>query len=267
MKRSRENQMVRKGNVLPEEGAEESAMAGIVPAVPMSVNHPAIDVAAETQPDDAVLASAPVTSRIRSAAPAPPENHPAAKIRPASAATLQAFSAKRDFVAPAGKRMQALYPIQKPPKSKFVRAHASPEYRQFGIWTYTDPDSNEVYYVSPDLEIPESYGVQLKVTDLYAAQTHDGTFFIWFVHRSESTWFRSAKKALQVATKKWTRVIARKGPNTYDLYESEFPIPEPGWGDLPPFAEMLEEAFDDLMIDSLEHPALRKARGLVDDDA
>jgi hypothetical protein len=187
------------------------------------------------------------------------------KILSAPSALLLARSAKRDYSAPTGKRLQTLYPLERP-KSKFLRVHPSREYRQMGVLTYRDEDAGDVYYISPELEIPETWGIQIKVTDLYAGVTHDGTFFVWPVNRSESSWYRSARRAVLQCTTQWLKVVSRKGPNIYDLYTSEFPIPEPDWSSLPAFADMLELAFDGHMIESLDHPAFLKARGKLDDE-
>jgi len=39
-----------------------------------------------------------------------------------------------------------------------------------GVLTLTDTDTNEIKYVSPDLELPEFIESQTRVTDLYAAR-------------------------------------------------------------------------------------------------
>lgn len=157
------------------------------------------------------------------------------------------------------------YPLQKPPKNKFVRVHASPEYRMSGVLTLTDLDTGEIYYVSPDLDLPEFLNSQTRVTDLFAAQMSDGSFFIWPQHRSETSWYRAAKAAIRTAMGKWIAVVARRAANTYDLIEPEDCIPEPDWSSIPPFAAMVETAFEDHMITSLDHPFLRKLRGFRED--
>lgn len=188
-----------------------------------------------------------------------------AKIKSLSPALVKAKNAKKGFSAPVGKRIQATYPMQKPPKNKFVRVHPSSEYRMNGVLTLTDLDTGEIYYVSPDLDLPEFIANQTRVTDLYAAQMSDGSMFIWPLHRSETSWYRAAKAAIRVAVSKWVAVVARRAANTYDLVEPEDLIPEPEWSPLPPFAEMLESAFEDHMITSLDHPFLRKLRGFRED--
>lgn len=179
---------------------------------------------------------------------------------------MKAKAAKKGFSAPVGKRTQATFPLQKPPKNKFIRVHPSPDYRMSGVLTLTDNDTGQIKYVSPDLELPPFIESQTKVTDLFAAQMSDASFFIYPVHRSETTWYRAAKQAVKVAQDKWVAVVARRSANTYDLIEPEDTIPEPDWSVLPPFSEMVESAFDGHMITSLDHPFLRKLRGFRDDD-
>ena len=187
------------------------------------------------------------------------------KIKTLSPVLMKAMNAKKGFSAPVGKRVQATYPLQKPPKNKFVRVHPSPEYRLSGVLTLTDLDTGEIYYVSPDLELPGFLESQTRVSDLYAAQMSDGSFFIWPQHRSETSWYRAAKAAIRMAMSKWVAVVARRAANTYDLIEPEDSIPEPEWSSLPPFADMVETAFEDHMITHPDHPFLRKLRGFRED--
>lgn len=188
------------------------------------------------------------------------------KIRPMQPVIDRARAAKKHSATPIGSRIQATYPIQKPNRHKFVRVHPNAEYHQPYIRTYTDSDTGELYYVDPDLELPEEISAETKVTDLYAAQTHDGTYFIWYVHRSDTSWYRAAKKSVNYCLSKWGRVVARKAANTYDILGPEQAIPEPNWSELPPFLEMVEDGFEDRFITNLDHPMLRKLRGLDNED-
>jgi len=219
----------------------------------------------QAQPETGAESSAPTTSTSFKTVQQSEGPVVSSKIKAASPALTKAMNAKKGFAAPVGKRVQATYPLQKPPKNKFVRVHPASEYRLSGVLTLTDLDTSEVYYVSPDLELPDFISSQTRVTDLYAAQMSDGSMFIWPLHRSETSWFRAAKAAIRIAVSKWVAVVARRAANTYDLIEPEDSIPEPDWSSLPPFAEMLESAFEDHMVTSVDHPFLRKLRGFRED--
>lgn len=183
--------------------------------------------------------------------PVPHTNSTPSKIRSIDSAIARAKAAKKNVAAPLGKRLQTSYPIDKPNRSKFVRVHPHEGYRMSYVPTYKDEDTGDIYFVDPDLELPEEIASQIRLTDLYAAQAHDGTFFIWFVNRSDTSWYRSANRAVQRSVSQWVRVVSRKSANIYDLYLPEQAIPEPEWSELPPFQDMVENGFDDRRITSI----------------
>jgi len=181
-------------------------------------------------------------------------------------AIARAKAAKKNVVAPAGKRVQTSYPIAKPNRSKFVRAHPDESYRMSYVPTYKDEDTGDIYFVDPDLELPEEIASQIKTTDLYAAQAHDGTFFIWFINHSDTSWYPSANRAVRASMTQWLRVVSRKSANIYDLYQPVQEIPEPDWTGLPPFQDMVENGFDECRITSINHPVIRKLQGFANDN-
>jgi hypothetical protein len=247
----------------PVQGAISQPIVGVAPLVTLKADTAMTEssIAASSNLNPPTL-----TRKVRSKAEPEPTPGVTKKIRSAPSALVLAKQAKKDYAAPVGRRVQTMYPVGRP-KSKFLQVHPDKTYRQPGVITYKDPDNPEdIYYVSPDLEIPEEYGVSLSFTDLYAGVTHDGTYFIWNVNRSDTTWYRSAQKAVPACVGKWYKVVGRKGPNIYDLYEPAEPIPQPDWSVLPPFDDMLLSAFESRMIEDLNHPLLRKARGYRDAD-
>lgn len=219
----------------------------------------------DPQPETEAGIPASTTSTKIKSLPQADEPVGSTKVKTLTSAMQKAMNAKKGSSAPVGKRIQATYPLQKPPKNKFVRVHPSPDYQLRGVLTLTDLDTGEIYYVSPDLELPAFIESQTRITDLYAAQMSDGSIFIWPLHRSETSWYRAAKAAIRMAVSKWVAVVARRAANTYDLVEPADSIPEPDWLALPPFGEMVESAFEDHMITSLDHPFLRKLRGFRED--
>ena len=107
----------------------------------------------DPQPETGAGIPAPTTSTKIKTVPQAEGHVGASKIKTISPALMKAMNAKKGFAAPVGKRVQATYPLQKPPKNKFVRVHPSPEYRMSGVLTMTDLDTSEIYYVSPDLQL------------------------------------------------------------------------------------------------------------------
>jgi hypothetical protein len=99
--------------------------------------------------------SKPSTRKLRSKVEDETAPRTSKKIRSAPSALVLAKHAKKDYSAPVGRRVQTTYPVGRL-KGKFLQVHPDKSYRQPAVLTYKDPDTDEVYYVSPDLEIPES---------------------------------------------------------------------------------------------------------------
>ena len=67
-------------------------------------------------------------------------------------------------------------------------------------------------------------------------------------------------EAAQLATKQWVRVAANLSLGAYDVFEATGDFPEPEWPNIS-FKELLQIAFRDTYIQSLDHPVIRRLRG------
>jgi hypothetical protein len=64
-----------------------------------------------------------------------------------------------------------------------------------------------------------------------------------------------------MAMQRWVRVKANMSLGAYEVYEASANIPEPAWpGDLT-FDQMLKIAFKGRLVDSFDHPVLKRLRG------
>ena len=75
-------------------------------------------------------------------------------------------------------------------------------------------------------------------------------------------WHRSAAEAAELAMTRWIRVKANMDLGAYEMFAAESTIQEPVWPDLP-FQELLRIAFKDRYIGSLDHPIIKRLRGLT----
>jgi hypothetical protein len=82
------------------------------------------------------------------------------------------------------------------------------------------------------------------------------------VHRTGTLddWNRSALEAAQVAMKKWVRVQSNRSLGAYEIYEAAAPWGDPEWPDVQ-FKDLLKIAFKDRLIDTADHPVLKRLRG------
>src|SRR4030095_16139946 len=73
-------------------------------------------------------------------------------------------------------------------------------------------------------------------------------------------WNRSAFDAAQIAMTRWIRVKANMALGAYEVFEATAPLPDPEWP-THSFRDLVEIAFKDLLIATLDHPVLRTLRG------
>jgi hypothetical protein len=102
---------------------------------------------------------------------------------------------------------------------------------------------------------------------LYTAITRQGVTFLWPVKIPSTDgrtieWHRSAAEAAERAMARWIRVRANMGLGAYEMHEAAATIPDPVWPELS-FQEMLRIAFRDRLVDRLDHPVIKRLRGLT----
>lgn len=171
----------------------------------------------------------------------------------------------QDFAASVGvKKALLTVPVRKPAKEWFVQTHPAEEYRMPTAVLELKED-REVYLVAPalwpDLAAESTFGSRA----LYTAMNRQGVLFIWPVRLPGTDgkiddWNRSAMEAASMAAGKWVRVAANMPLGAYDVYEATGDIPPPAWPDTS-FRDLLAVAFKGRVIDSLDHPVLRRLRG------
>jgi hypothetical protein len=97
--------------------------------------------------------------------------------------------------------------------------------------------------------------------------TRTGAVFLWPVRLPGADgkvdeWSRTALESADMAVKGWVRVTANMALGAYEVWQATGTVPPPEWPDLP-LKEILRIAFKGRLIDTLDHPVLRKLRGEV----
>jgi hypothetical protein len=163
------------------------------------------------------------------------------------------------------KKVVLSVPVRKPDKSWFVRVHPGEDYRiQTAVIELKD-ERQETYLVDRSLW-PELAGEPtFSPRALFTAMNRSDVLFVWPVRLPGpdgrvDEWSRTALEAAARATNRWVRVTANMQLGAYDVAEALGQFPDPNWPDLP-FREVLKIAFKDKLIQSLDHPVLRKLRG------
>ena len=153
-------------------------------------------------------------------------------------------------------------PVGRTHKQNFIRVDSSKPYL-LDAWLLELGSTKEVYLVSPKLQ--QDLAGELIPKRLYKCTTRQGDVFLWPVRIPDSqgnldTWNTSAHEAARVAKDSWVRVVSNKEISSYDVVHPRMDLPEPKWPDITD-EEFVNLAFKDRMIDSLDHPTIKKLRG------
>ena len=114
--------------------------------------------------------------------------------------------------------------------------------------------------------LPELTGEVVYKT-VFTAINRQGVVFLWPVRLPapddrKSAWQRSLWEAAEVAMEKWLRVKANMSLGAYEITIARGEMAEPTWPELS-FQELARIAYRDRMITSLDHPVVKRLRGLA----
>jgi hypothetical protein len=161
------------------------------------------------------------------------------------------------------KKYISTIPVKKPNRQDFIRVRDGEGWSLNPVAVLDLKEDREVYLVRPHLV--EVLANEVWPAALYLGITRLGTVFIWPVRiaagdRGRSNWHLSAMDAAEAAKKMWIRVTANLSAGAYEYHAAMITLPEPEWPTLT-FSEILRIAFRDRIIDSEDHPVVRRLRG------
>lgn len=170
----------------------------------------------------------------------------------------------QDFAQTAGvKKLLTTVRVGKPGKQDFVRVHPDPAYRLTPAATIELKEDREFYLVTPDMaaELPGEF----SVVTLHLTINRQGVLSLWPVKLPSpdgrhNEWHRSAAEAAERAEHGWLKVVANMSLGANEMFEAAGDLPEPKWPDMP-FEEILKIAFRGHIIDSPDHPLVKRLRG------
>jgi hypothetical protein len=127
---------------------------------------------------------------------------------------------------------------------------------------------NTIYLVGAKVDLPAAIRKEVKQANIYTGMTATKDLFLVYIKKSQSTWYESAIEMMRLALKGWVKIEADMNVGgCYNYYPPPHPIADPDWSDLPPFYEMLALALKGHIIESADHPAIRRKLGLDDGDS
>jgi hypothetical protein len=176
---------------------------------------------------------------------------------------LEKLRLTQDFASQIGvKKVLLTIPVRNPNKQEFIRIHPHEDY-QLQTAVLELKDEGETYLEDQSLWSELADEIEPKV--LVVAISRQKVCFLWAIKLPkddgrQNEWHRSALEAAQIAKTKWVRVQANMSLRAYDVYEATGNLPEPEWPEVD-FQKMIETAFKDRFINSIEHPVLKSLRG------
>ena len=168
------------------------------------------------------------------------------------------FALGNDYTKAAATRVLTKVQVRKPTREEFIRVHPDPRNR---MDTQLLKDEDEFYLVSPELW-PQLEG-ELKTVSLFLVMTIKGAVILWpTLLSSSNTWNDSALVGAKYAMADWIRLKSNKDTRCYDVWKANGKLPDPEWPDKT-FGEILELAFEDKTIESMDHDVIQRLFGLT----
>jgi hypothetical protein len=171
----------------------------------------------------------------------------------------------QDFAETAGvKKLLTTVRVHKPHKQDFVRVHPDPAFR-VDIPVIDFDEEREVYLVNRALA-GELVAEIIHMT-MFTAINRQGVVFLWPVrlpdpNGKQMEWHRSAREGAEIAMRQWVRLQANMSNGAYDTWTATGVMVDPAWPQDVTFKDLLKLAFRDRRIDSLDHPVVKRLRGL-----
>jgi hypothetical protein len=178
---------------------------------------------------------------------------------------LDSLTLSQNFVESAGvKKLLTTVPVRKPNPQDFVRVNPDPTYRR-NLLMLNLKDDREFYVVRPELAEALTGETVCKTT--YTTINRQGVVSLWPItlpgaDGKDLAWWRSEREAAALAMTRWVRIKANRSLGANDIIEASGVEIEPEWPDLS-FQELVRIAFRNLIIDTLDHPVIKRLRGLV----
>ena len=178
---------------------------------------------------------------------------------------LESLILSQNFADASGvKKLLTTVPVRKPNPQDFVRVHPSADYRR-DFLILELKDDRESYLVRP--ELANELAGETVMRTIFTAINRQGVLFLWPVTISPpdgrvNEWWRSAREAAELAVTRWIRLKANMGLGAYEIFEAQSIMADPQWPELS-FQELLRIAFRDRLIDRVDHPVVRRLRGLA----
>ena len=195
----------------------------------------------------------------------PPESSSDGPIQTANAFDPSRLRLNQNFATGlAVKKEIVTVPVRKPNRHSFIRVHPD-ESMRLSTATVEFKDERELYLIASGLW--DALREEAVPTQLYVSVDRHGVVFLWHCrlpneHGRIDSWNNSVPEIAEMAVERWLRVVPNHALGAYEPYVATSDLPDPEWPDLN-LEQLLERAFRERFIESIDHPALRRLRGEI----
>ena len=154
-------------------------------------------------------------------------------------------------------------PVAKPKPGIYFRTLPGEEYT-FNALSIKEDDTGDIYILSRELadHMADEYLVRPRQFTLCV--TSQGGLIVWPVSLPVDgqldEYNKSALLIVEKAKEAWVRVVANRSVGSYEIYIAEGELGEPVVPSMS-MEEIVATAFKDRVIDTVDHPVLKRLRG------
>jgi hypothetical protein len=198
----------------------------------------------------------------------PFENKPAVEVRSVPGDIFDDIDALRlspDAAAVAGTtEILSHVPVRKPSRHEFFRTRPDAE-SWFDTGVFEDKEEHETFFVTPRMR--EALVGEIKPVLLVPTITRQGVLLLWPLKlpvegQRHNAWTETAREAAELAKTRWVRLASDMLLRGNRIYQAEGELSDPIWPDKP-LPELMRIAFKDRIVDTENHPVVRRLRGLA----
>lgn len=153
--------------------------------------------------------------------------------------------------------------VCKPNKQSFFRVHPDSDFR---LQVPLIHMAQERQWYFADQQLWSNLSEELVNFHLMTCIDVFGGIFLWPIKPLDpnrpNSWTQSALEAVDLATSNWVRIIPELAQSKYRIKVAASKLDQPNWPDLS-FLEMINKAFEESYISDLDHPVVKRLRGIA----
>lgn len=162
------------------------------------------------------------------------------------------------------KKLLNTVPVRKPLKTEFFRVHPDSN-RSINFGFIEIKEESQLFLVSDSLQGELAQDMVAKT--IYQCTTRNGVSFLYPVKLPDEegrldSWNQSAREAVDIAKDAWIRLVSNRHLGAYEILQATGALSEPDWPSQS-FEELLTIAFKGRIIETIDHPVIRKLRGEI----